>query len=335
MKPDNVSREIVRTALENYPDTPNLTLARFLFETEPKVFTSAEQARCIIRYFKGQNGQKNKNKILDKSHISESGDSRKGWKALPRGDGGSWNPHVLPDGKYLILGDVHVPYHDEVALQIALEYGFKVGVTGVIYDGDYFDFYSLSKFVKDPRKRSASDEIATGQEIWCCVKSQLNCKYNALKIGNHDIRMLHYLWRTSPHLCGIRAFELENIIEADRFGITVIQSEQVIKAGALPIIHGHEYMRGISSPVNAARGYFIRAISSVLGAHYHQASTHCERTINGDDINTWSIGCLCNLHPEYAPLNKWSHGFAVVSVAGNDFELENKRISSDKRILTI
>jgi hypothetical protein len=45
-------------------------------------------------------------------------------------------------------------------------------------------------------------------------------------------------------------------------------------------------------------------------------------------ITCWSIGCLCGLHPEYAPLNKWVHGFAIVHGESEDgyFEVENKRI---------
>jgi hypothetical protein len=26
----------------------------------------------------------------------------------------------------------------------------------------------------------------------------------------------------------------------------------------------------------------------------------------------WTIGCLCDLKPEYAPYNKWNHGFSIV-----------------------
>jgi hypothetical protein len=37
---------------------------------------------------------------------------------------------------------------------------------------------------------------------------------------------------------------------------------------------------------------------------------------------------LCDLNPEYARVNKWNHGFALVEVAKNkDFEVTNYRIS--------
>lgn len=46
---------------------------------------------------------------------------------------------------------------------------------------------------------------------------------------------------------------------------------------------------------------------------------------------TWSTGCLCDLHPDYAPLNKWNHGFAFVEVFnGGKFEVQNLFISDGK-----
>jgi hypothetical protein len=48
--------------------------------------------------------------------------------------------------------------------------------------------------------------------------------------------------------------------------------------------------------------------------------------MNGDITTTWSLGCLCELHPAYLPINKWNHGFAIVDVDGNNFHVRNKRI---------
>jgi hypothetical protein len=49
-------------------------------------------------------------------------------------------------------------------------------------------------------------------------------------------------------------------------------------------------------------------------------------------ITTWSLGCMCELHPPYMPLNKWNHGFAIVDLDdnGTDFEVRNKRILKGK-----
>jgi len=48
--------------------------------------------------------------------------------------------------------------------------------------------------------------------------------------------------------------------------------------------------------------------------------------MNGEITTTWSLGCLCELHPAYLPINKWNHGFAIVDIDGQNFEVRNKNI---------
>ena len=44
-------------------------------------------------------------------------------------------------------------------------------------------------------------------------------------------------------------------------------------------------------------------------------------------MSTWSTGCLCDLHPDYRPLNNWNHGFAIVEVAKDGtFQVQNKTV---------
>ncbi len=105
------------------------------------------------------------------------------------------------------------------------------------------------------------------------------------------------------------------------------KGKQIIKYADLNIIHGHEYVFSISNPVNAARGLFNRAKASTLCFHHHRTSEHTETTITGKTITCWSVGCLCNLRPDYMPLNSWNHGFVEIYGDGNDgFHVDNKRI---------
>jgi hypothetical protein len=52
--------------------------------------------------------------------------------------------------------------------------------------------------------------------------------------------------------------------------------------------------------------------------------------MNGNITTTWSVGCLSELHPMYMPLNKWNHGFAIVDIDKEDFQVTNKRIHNGK-----
>ena len=103
-----------------------------------------------------------------------------------------------------------------------------------------------------------------------------------------------------------------------------------MKAGSLNIIHGHEFSSGFFSPVNIARGLFLRGKVSAMQGHNNSSSEHTESDMNGKITTTWSLGCLCELHPAYLPLNKWNLGCAVVDIDGENFDVRNKRIYKGK-----
>ena len=109
--------------------------------------------------------------------------------------------------------------------------------------------------------------------------------------------------------------------------MTEIKGRQIAKAGKLHLLHGHEFGHSVFSPVNPARGLYMRAKESSIIGHHHQTSEHSEKSLSGEVVTTWSIGALCGLSPEYMPFNKWNHGFARVEVQENgNYIVHNKRI---------
>ena len=79
--------------------------------------------------------------------------------------------------------------------------------------------------------------------------------------------------------------------------------------------------------IEDARGLFLRGKASAMQGHNHQTSEHTEPNMDGKIMTTWSIGCLCELHPQYMPINRWNHGCAFIEVADDgDFQVQNKRI---------
>jgi hypothetical protein len=67
-----------------------------------------------------------------------------------------------------------------------------------------------------------------------------------------------------------------------------------------------------------------------MQGHNHQTSEHTESNMNGEITTTWSLGCLCELHPAYLPINKWNWGMALIDIDGQNFEVRNKRIHNGK-----
>ncbi len=106
---------------------------------------------------------------------------------------------------------------------------------------------------------------------------------------------------------------------------------RIVSLGRLNVIHGHEYKGGVSSPVNPARGLYLKARSVAMAGHHHQTSEHHTRDIRGKAEAAWSLGCACFLSPGYMRFNHWNHGFAFVTLdESGEFMVENKRVMGGK-----
>jgi hypothetical protein len=110
-----------------------------------------------------------------------------------------------------------------------------------------------------------------------------------------------------------------------------VGEKRIIKAGNLNIAHGHEFPSGIASPVNVARGLYLRAKANAICGHFHKNSEHSETDINGHMTTTWSVGCLCDLHPLYMPINSWNQGVALITIdEEGKVDVQNRRIKNGK-----
>lgn len=303
---------------------PTLKLARIMYKENNLLFSSVEAVRRILRSIEGKNGRE------DDTVVTHSVSTRpyNPYK-LPGSDETTYDPYILNAKRALILSDVHIPYHSIEALTATFNQAKKEKPDCVLLNGDTLDFHGLSKFVKDPKKRSFADELKAFKEFFQILQKTFKAKI-VFKVGNHEERYMHFLWMKAKELEGVHEFTLEQIIRSRAEGIEIVQDKRIIKAGDLNIIHGHEFAASVFSPVNVARGLYLRGKRSAIQGHNHQSSEHTEPDMDGKITTTWSTGCLCELHPEYMPINKWNHGFAVIDIAGNEYHVRNKRIYKGK-----
>lgn len=312
-----------------HPEMPTLKLARIMYDENKLLFTDVENARTTLRYIEGKQGVRNKSKIKGSVYALDEPRPYNPYN-LPKSDETEYLPFILEARKILLLSDIHIPYHSIQAVSTALDYGVKENPDCILLNGDILDFHGLSKFAKDPSKRKFSDELDAFKELFSVIKKTFPKARVIYKLGNHEERYFHFLWQKAAELAGVEEFELESIIAARAPGVEVVKDKRIIKAGGLNVIHGHEFATGFFSPVNVARGLYLRGKTSAIQAHSHQSSEHTETDMNGNIMTTWSVGALCELHPQYMPINKWNHGFAVIDVDGENFEVTNKRIYKGK-----
>lgn len=319
---------------KQFPEgVPTLKLARIMFKESHPVFVSVDDARAVLRMIEGKSGIKKRMDLGVKAgeFLKDEPRSRNPY-TLPESDETKYEPYILSGYKRVaVFSDIHVPYHSIIAITAALDFVKKDKPDLLLLNGDTLDAYQLSKFNKDPRKRSFAQELETMKELIEVFQKTLKCKI-IFKKGNHSERYEQFLFQKAGELAGIEEFELENIIKARVKGIDVVGDKRIIKANDLNIIHGHEFSSGFFSPVNVARGLYLRGKTNALQGHNHQTSEHTESDMNGKITTTWSTGCLCELHPNYAPINKWNWGFCMVDLDQNkrEFDVRNKRIYKGK-----
>lgn len=314
--------DIASAALKKFPDRNNRLIARYLHEHHTNAFPSIDAARSVVRYLRGASGKK---KPGNQEHVKPVGWQR---ERMPESQSTVRHEiHITGAQKVLVISDLHVPYHDTAAIKAALDYGRKQRVDTVYINGDFADFYAVSRHDKDP-SRSLKDEIAQCRKMLRHIRSRFPDARIIYKVGNHEDRMERFLAKNAPVLLGIDEFAIPDILKLADLNIEYVPTLGLAFLGKLPVYHGHELPQGMSSPVNPARGIWMRVQDSMMCGHWHRSSVHTEKIgVRGKVKSCWSLGCLCNMTPDYAPVNRWSHGFAIVHINDDGtYEVDNKTI---------
>lgn len=326
-------KEIIDDTLKQYAgrDFANRTLARKILADNPNLFESneLEMVRSYIRYARGALGACNRSHATPEYVRDIEAPSAYISKYLKKSTTAKNRTFTLPSHhrKMLVLSDLHIPHHCIDSISIALDYGIEQGVDGIYLNGDVIDFAKISRWMKDPNLPSTQVEVDMVREfLYGLTGFGLTIYY---KMGNHEDRWNAYLLQNAPELHDLDALQIESVLGLEEMDITLIDSKVKAEFGKLLVIHGHEFGESVFSPVNPARGLFLKAKTSVMAGHNHQTSAHHENDLNGSPTATFSIGCLCDLSPDYRPFayTKWNHGFAVVEIEQDGyFTVHNKRI---------
>lgn len=308
-------QDVVLSYIEKYKNLPTRTIARIMYKENPLLFSSYDVARSFVLYHR-------KNKPKYKPYV------------ITPGIKNLYNAYEIKGNyKVLILSDIHIPFHDEKALLDIFKK--KINYDIIILNGDILDCYALSNYVRDPRLRDFSREVEIAKEFFLYLRKNFKKAEIIFKYGNHEERYERFLFYKAPELFGINEFELNIILKLNDFGIKIVNNKQPIKLNELYILHGHEYRGGSYTIVNPARTIYLKTKKNTIVGHYHQPSSHQEPNIDKNFVTCWSTGCLCDLNPQYMPLNKWALGYAIVETYGTkEFNVNNLKIINGKTFNT-
>lgn len=313
-----------------YRKTPTAAVARLLYNENPECFTTPNAARQAVRRARGEQNDKQSSKRAGTEKavkLATFPSLPEPWEQMP-----DWGALECPSkATWLVLSDVHVPFHDKRAVETAIEYGLANGAKHVLLNGDTCDFYGISRWEKDPRERRFPEEVKACRQFLEYLRGKFPKGRIIFKEGNHDERLYAYFAIKAPELLGLAEIELPSILQVEKHGVEYVGDKKPVRLGKLSAIHGHEYRFAIQNPVSPSRGLYLKAVANAFCGHFHQSSQHSSNNLEANVISTWSQGCLCDLRPRYLPLNNWNHGFVVVRVAdGGAFEVDNKRIIHGK-----
>lgn len=334
------SGRVSKAYLEKYPHLPSLTLAQLMLKERPDVFSNVNNARRIIRYYRGACGDVERHKVKDIAHLREHGSVKdRAEPALPKpiDDLFNWAVQPVEFERAICLPDIHLPYHDLNNLRDAIGYGRKRKADCIILQGDVLDFYSCSFFDQDPNHWDAAVEQRQGTEFLSYLRETFPKAQIIYLEGNHEERIWRYVARKAPALMNCKQVDgktplvsLAGFLPFERLGVRLVDNKQpLLVCDKLYVTHGHEFPTPFTNPVNPARGLFLQSGANAVCAHLHQSSTHTQTGL-GSPVSCFSFGALCNLRPRYRPLNKWNAGFGIIETHGGAWSVESKKIISGK-----
>lgn len=320
---------VIAEAVKRCEKEAKKSVARDLADNFPGYFRDIEAARDAIRYATGSKGNEKRAHLPEENwKPSTIAEGLAKLKAVPQV---TETPLVVDCRRAMVLSDIHIPYHDDQALEIALEYGKSQDPDCIVLNGDMVDFYDCSDFDKDPRAVPLYREIEMANGFLDVLQKEFPDAKIVFKYGNHEDRLARYIRKNAAAVDGMKGVNVHEQLGLDARGIEWRKYEAIL-LGRLSVLHGHERKTPFNNAVNPAITMFRWANESVLVGHHHQISEYVKPSLSGKVTGCYSTGCLCNLKPAYNyHALTWSHGFAMVEI-GEDgaFAVSNKRIIDGK-----
>jgi predicted phosphodiesterase len=318
--------ELAAQYVAKFPSISKSSIAAKLYNDYPTLYKDQEDARTFVRYATnslGENHRKyNPRNITHTPDLPPSLSKQRVFVDLP-----------VSSNNILWMSDIHLPNHDIDAINLATKFGIDKKINCIVLGGDILDNTPFTSHDSPP---PSADDVRDWFEYAEILFSHLRTLFPKAHIvwieGNHDNWYVRYLMKKAPMLFNDEYFRLPQRLNLKKYNIDFHDQNVILRAGKLHMAHGHTIVRGVFAPVNAARGVFMRAKSSMMVGHVHTTSNHSETTIKEEPISCWSVGCLCTLAPDYDPHNtKHNLGFAHILVEKDgSFAVDNKRIINNK-----
>lgn len=211
----------------------------------------------------------------------------------------------------LVVPDTHAPFHDQRAWDLMIKVGKALKPDHIVHIGDLIDFYSISKFTKDPsRKLSVDSEIKVARTLLDDLDS-LGASNKHLLMGNHDDRFQRYLFERAPELVGIEELSLPYLLGLKKRGWDWTRYRDDYKLGKAFFTHDAGFYG-----VNALKSTYQRYQHNVIFGHSHRFDSLQRGNAIGERHFAGQFGWLGDFKAvDYTyraqATSDWAHGFGI------------------------
>jgi predicted phosphodiesterase len=228
---------------------------------------------------------------------------------------------------WLILSDVHIPFHDKHLIKTVIKMLSENEFTGVVLLGDFHDFFRLSRHDKNEKRcYDLQDEFDDAKTILCQIRLALGDDGRIVYVlGNHEKRLRKYLCSDAGALVNLRCLEFTNLIGADENGVEVVNEIKLCPSFLL--------RHGTKCGKYPARGELASSLMSGMSGHAHKTD---KAIMHGKDtvIEWYSLGHMANRPMlseaclEFDDGLNWDQSFGIVRIRGDRYNIEIIRIDA-------
>ena len=212
--------------------------------------------------------------------------------------------------------DMHVPYHDNRATNLAIKAAKQFKPDIVVMLGDVGDFYAVSRHIRTPdRERLLKREISSVKAVLKKIE-EINASEYIFIAGNHEHRLNRYLCEKAPELYGM--LEIPDILDIQDWDY--VPYGEGVMLGKLYVTHDVGYSgKSALQQSQAALG------GSIIIGHTHRMGSTYPGFMDGTRLTAQSFGWLGDFRAitEYKQLvrarREWCHGFGVAHIEDNGY----------------
>lgn len=219
---------------------------------------------------------------------------------------------------WLVISDVHAPYHDTNAFDAVCSFAKDFDFDGCVINGDFMDFFPISSHNKGSlallQGKSMKKEYDAGRKLLKQLRSAIDGDIHYID-GNHENRLDRWL-ALADNAVWKDELTLENGLRFEEFGIKHAGKypDAFVRLGHLYVTHG---TAGGDTP---AKKHLMDYKVNILTGHLHTPQIYYGATF-GHPIASFVSGHLMDETSDAAKymkaVNRWCKGFSIVYVRPN------------------